>query len=455
LRYNTQIDDLLVYLLYPDLKRGYNELYREVALNYKSISYETFDFHIKNLSAKILRKEDSGLKSRKVNYSLTDYAKRQVMLKIFESTAEREKYNFLKDSYSRKMLKLYFLILLGPYPETDEPEEELIIEVSEDKFNKIMSKSTLRHTDLRIIKNIVYDEKTPRELEDQELAFYRELNPTLSDLDFNFIKGNLKCRPILSRKILRLERISEVRGMDILNSLSDFFRITRHTTLSTPDNFIIKRYEYGLKADECKEKLLRIVNYELLVNGFTISHIINQKKRKFFPRMQFTKEEALQALNIIMEDNIISVTRFVRNRYFIRDPELELFLNQLAKNLSSMLYRLTNLALYFRPTAEEHQYLEYFLGKDKIDILFRRNHDFKHSFVQTNDYRKYQKQSLKRFLDAQLRFLRTYSNIIIKYEVPLKAIIDRIYPEPLIKVLLNKVGKLPATTNNQRFWCGP
>jgi hypothetical protein len=156
-----------------------------------------------------------------------------------------------------------------------------------------------------------------------------------------------------------------------------------------------------------------------------------------------------------MEDNIISVTRFVGNRYFIRDPELELFLNQLAKNLSSMLYRLTNLALYFRPTAEEHQYLEYFLGKDKIDILFRRNHDFKHSFVQTNDYRKYQKQSLKRFLDAQLRFLRTYSNIIIKYEVPLKAIIDRIYPEPLIKVLLNKVGKLPATTSNQRFWCGP
>jgi hypothetical protein len=467
LKYDTRIDEIIVYSLYPDNELGYNELYRKVTENYKRISFETFNSHISGLVvSKTLNKDDSQYRGKKVYYRLTSRSKKQVRLRIYESKTEREKNELLKESDSQRRLKLYLLILLGPFPQSDEPDEEFHINISEEKFAKIIKKRNISETDLRIIEDKVYEENTFPLLQEWELEFANGAVPGLMDLCYNKLKDNLESRPVLAKRIRNLERLCTTRQLNMMDLISGFFKITRCTTFRTPDNFVIERQEFGLKTEEYREQSFHFVDYDIKVRGFTISDIINQRKRKFFPHMQFTKKEIEEALNLAIEHEIIICRKFIGNRFLISDPDLDSLLDRLSKEIGSMLYTVSRLSELFRPTIQERQYLENFLGKTKTDRLFRRSPGYRHLEARFGYRKEYiddmekggaflksknkspidniKRRTYKSVLEVCSRFRQEYSDTLTKYEVPLKNIMEMIYPIPLMKILSDKIRKLPA-----------
>lgn len=446
-------------------------MYRKVVQNYKSISYETFDFHVKKLIFDgTLKKNDHDprYRNRKVDHYLTNRAKRQIKLKIFESKPDREKYNFLKETDSLRRTKLYFLILVGLFPQTDESDEQFTITISEDKFEEIISSSNLK-TGQRIVDHTVYDENSPLMLEDWEIEYYNETTPDLLILCYDKLKESLRYRPKLANRLQRLERTAKMHKIDIYDLVTGFFSLKQITTFTTSNNFLIDKFEFGLKMDEYHEKPFTFHEYTINVRGFTIGNIMNQKFRKFYHHINFTRDEILQVLNLSIEDGIIIQTRFLGTRYIILDSGLEQFLDRLAKLVYTMLNFVINLSEFFKPTLEERQYLEVFLGKHRTDRLFTRPPGFRHLEARFG----YTKEAIDSFEKAMgsamgsthdrnrstfagiptreyfnsiineiLLFRHDHINIIEKYEVPLKSIMKMTCPETLIMILSDKVKKL-------------
>jgi hypothetical protein len=88
------------------------QLYYAISKLYKKISLDAFNFHIKKMiNNRLIDKNDTGARGKKVYYFLTEKAKQQKRLKILASRSQEEKIQFEMESEVERRQKLYFLLL--------------------------------------------------------------------------------------------------------------------------------------------------------------------------------------------------------------------------------------------------------------------------------------------------------------------------------------------------------
>src|ERR687888_431353 len=142
MQYDNQMDNAIVDELASHGSISYLELIdRVVKLRGKTMSFETFNFHLKKmLKENILKKDDKG-RGKQVFYSLTEDAKKQRHLNILGVNPQQLLFRRIYE-------KLFFYEIF---------HTPLIIISSQVDFNKILAELKVDIKDLRIVYRDVWE----------------------------------------------------------------------------------------------------------------------------------------------------------------------------------------------------------------------------------------------------------------------------------------------------------
>jgi hypothetical protein len=149
---------------FNQLLKKLNERYKEIkGSQYKNISRDKYNFHIKKLV------EEGTLERRKtenkqaVYYCLTSKAKKEKLLKLLEFKSKREKQNYLNDNDEIKRTRLFFLLFFVL------TEKKIIYFYNDEELNLFLLDNGLTVENLKIKKIF------PSRSENDRVTYYENI----------------------------------------------------------------------------------------------------------------------------------------------------------------------------------------------------------------------------------------------------------------------------------------
>jgi DNA-binding HxlR family transcriptional regulator len=433
------IDRAIIRALYINTTLSSNELRRQAGRSYKKVWPSVFFDHIEHLiKQKLIDKNETGGRGKKVYYFLTEKAKEAYRAGILEITEKKEdndtkhtqrlRNRFEKESQELMRQKMYLLLFF--FGTIDHPVYELH---SEMELKQFLSKLGLSRNDLKPIEDgfgknglLRATITTPRSMHRLQIVVDNQLAVwPLSSFTPPYNLYVKRYEPILGR-------------IKIWKELYAYFDFKDQTSIRPELNKVRQKIKNGFKGGSN----IQIYLYRYTLPGISADDLLNHD-RFVFEHIDLTRGEVEKALMLLIEKGMIrKVFQFDgQERFSISEPALE----EVITNCWEILQTVREIAfttwMYLRkPNEPERKWLAIFYGNEKAEQMFRMYYGYrkmcKAEVRQDKRFAKSLEAGIKKLKVRARRNLRElykkYNTDIIKgYGFPLDILIELIYPMTL------------------------
>ena len=402
MRYNEQIDKVILTELTASPTLSFNELYHKICGSYKKISRDAFNFHVKKLKDNgSINARDSGRRGTKVYYFLTESTKQDYQANLAEDqkgdeSQELDEVNRYLVERFNKLFQLFFFIESG-----HSIEHKLC---SEQELDDFLSKINLSKKDL-----MVDSVSSDGDRESQNTVYFNRTITTFKDISgIKIWKEDHYYRHLP-------KWLSRGSAAQLYEAFGDH---NRNQEQGKPGYV----YYYTLPG---------VAPSDLLDNG-----------RHLFEHINFTDAEVRKAFILLEKWGMInSITNNLlgEKRYsIIAEESLRILIREYWSILQNIKWKMGTIWKYVRkPTSEERKWLEVFYGEIYANESFQSDNYERHllktnkkEHVATINYMKQKISEANLKISQSIKNLeKNYSDMFKKYPFPLNELREMIYPK--------------------------